>query len=212
MVWGGKQARVSWSTLTLDYNKGGFNATDFYIYYLSAQAQHVYFWYKPHEYTPHVAVEHSDSHPIQLHSIITHINRHIPKTEINTIDATITAWQAIGQQVNKLPIFAPAMPLEHHAALSVTHEVGVARLLREAGMQTMQDLYPDGVFHTTKTLQYITNPTLLFRFVFHKLRQAIKSHYKTYPAAPATLHALQLVMTTPTKKKVITKLYKIIRD
>lgn len=156
---GGKQARVSWSILTQDYVNGGFCAPDFYIYYLCAQAQYAYYWYRPHAFTPYVAVEDGDAHPIPMAGMIT--RRGTPKSEINTLDTTIAAWQAIGTLANKLHIYALAMPLAFHAALSVTQEAGPTRLLREAGFERMQDLYPNGSFITQEELTYITNQTSL---------------------------------------------------
>lgn len=59
LIWRGRQARIGWHTITLDHARGKFCAPDFYIYYLCAQAQYVYYSYQPHTFTPHVAVEDS---------------------------------------------------------------------------------------------------------------------------------------------------------
>lgn len=100
LIWGNKQPRISWLTLTQTYSQGRFTAPDFYLYYLCAQAQYAFYWFKPHECIPPIAVEDGDAHLIPFKSIITHTNRPTPRSEINPIDTMIAAWQAIGRRAH----------------------------------------------------------------------------------------------------------------
>lgn len=118
------------------------------------------------------------------------------------------AWHAIGKSARKLPLYAPALPIEGHAALSVAREKGPITALREAGITHMSDLYPGGKYITDDDLDYIQNPTPLFRYTCYRLKCAIRDHYTTFPDEPESLKPLQSLITAPTRKKLISKLYK----
>lgn len=90
------------------------------LYYLCTQAQFAYYWYRTHNYIPHVAVEDGDVHPIPLSSILTHTRLGIPRSEINPVNTTIAAWRALGHRADKLPLYSSLLPLAQHADLCHT--------------------------------------------------------------------------------------------
>lgn len=181
LIWGGKHARVSWEVLTLDYKGGGFSVSDLYLYYLCAHAHYAHYWVNDHDFIPHIAVEDGDAHPILLSSILTHTRRYTPRTEINTIDTTVAAWQTLGRLAGKLPLYSPLLPLAFHSALSVTHDRGAMHTLKLARFALMMDLYVDGVFVSDDDLNYIQNKTQLFIFLFHRLKKSDASALFHFP-------------------------------
>lgn len=180
---------------------------DVHLYYLCAQAQYAHYWFSPHEFIPHVAIEHWDAHPTPLSSLLTHDRRQAPRSSVNTINSTITAWQTIARLVHKLPLYSPLLPIAHHQNISVTQEQGAIHTFAEVGLVKMQDVFNEGAFLTSSDLAYIQNKTTLFSFYFHRLKAAFHLHYPSLPAEPPALQALQVLITAPTRHKLITKLY-----
>lgn len=72
LIWAGKQPRCSWDTLTLPFERGGFEAPDICLYYLCAQAQFAHYWLFPQKYMPHLEVKADEVHPIPLPAKILH--------------------------------------------------------------------------------------------------------------------------------------------
>lgn len=95
--------------------------------------------------------------------------------------------------------------------ISVTHEAGVMRTLTLAGIDKMQDIFLDGNFITQTDLSYVLNQTPLFIFSIHRLRKALQAHYPTFPSEHPTLQPLHILLTCPTRHKLVTKLYKAAR-
>lgn len=107
----------------------------------------------------------------------------------------------------KLPLYAPAMQIKHHPALSVTQEDIGMRLLKQVGIDTLGDLYTHGIFMDSNDLAYISNPTLLFKFTYYRLQGAIKKFYPTYPREPPQFTTLQRLITEPRSTHLVSKLY-----
>lgn len=154
MVWAGKQTRISWDTLSLPYSQGGFTAPNFKLYYLCAQAHYAHYWYHPIQYLPHLAVEEGDAHPIPLCYILPYKRKDIPRSEINTIQTTAEAWRQLGHMAQKLPLYAPAMPLANHPELTAMQDAGSIIMMRDAGICTMSDLNTKGHFVEAFALHY----------------------------------------------------------
>lgn len=53
LVWGGKQARISWEMLTRPHEDGGFEIPDLELYYICAQAHYLTYWMHPPLHAPH---------------------------------------------------------------------------------------------------------------------------------------------------------------
>lgn len=144
LTWAGKQARISWRILTQPYHKGGFGAPDLQLYYYCAQAQHAHYWYQPHAYVPHVAVERDSVHPVPMSAYIADPKSYIHKDNIQTVQCTSRAWFELAHRANKLPPYAPALP--HHPKISVTQEPKLVQLLKDMRLINMSDVFPWGSF------------------------------------------------------------------
>lgn len=57
LVWGGKQARVQWSVLTLPYDIGGYSVSDLQLYYVVAQCSYAHSWFHPDTRIPYLRPE-----------------------------------------------------------------------------------------------------------------------------------------------------------
>lgn len=71
----------------------------------------------------------------------------------------------------------------------------------------MGDLYANGSFIALKDLTYIANPTPLFIFTYYRLQRAIKELYPLYPKEPPIFQTLQGVITDPTSRHLVSRLY-----
>lgn len=191
----------------LPYARGGFKVPDFQLYYLCGQAQYAHHWYHPTPYLPHMAIEEGDALPIPLTAIVLHKRPPLHVKDINTIDTTNAAWLQMAKLVKKTPIYAPSMPLHDHQALSVTQEKVGMNLLKQAGIDTMGDLYANGSFIELKDLAHVTNPTPLFIFTYYRLQRAIKELYPMYPNEPPPFQTLQSVITEPASGHLVSRLY-----
>lgn len=207
LIWANKHARIELRALTLPFSIGGFRVPDLFLYYLCAQAQYAHYWYHPVPFMPHIAIEDGDANPTPLTAILPYRRTQSRTHQINTIATTNAALQQMGKMAHKLPIYAPAVPLQFHPNLSVTQEKVGYELLRQVGIDKMGYLYANGTFVEPQELQYIRNQTLLFRFTYHRLQGAIKKLYPTYPHEPPQLHTLQMLITTPHNKHMVSRLY-----
>lgn len=193
--------------LVLPYSKGGFKLPDFLLYYLCAQVQYAHYWYHSIPYLPHRATEEGDALPIPLNAILPHKRPPLHSNDINTIDTTNAAWQKMTKLAHKIPIYAPAMPLQHHPALSVTQENVGMRLLKQVGIDMLGDLYINGTFIDLNDLAYISTPTILFKFTYYGLQRAIKTFYPTHFREPSQFKTLQSLITEPCNRHLVFRLY-----
>lgn len=135
-----------------------------------------------------------------------------PRGQISTVDATVTAWRNLARLANKTPIYATALQIQHHPQLSVTQDVIGYELLRSVGIDTMGDLYLKGQFVTLQDLTYISNQTPLFQFTYYRLQKAIRQLYPNYPTEPRQLQALQMIIQSPNKTHLVSRLYAQMQD
>lgn len=177
LTWAGKLARISWKTLTQPYYQGGFEAPDFQLYFICAQAQHTHYWGQPHAYIPHIAVEHDSVHPLPLTTFTSDPKRITPRRQKQTVYCTSRAWHTLTYRANKLPVYARALPLAHHSKLTVTQEKKMLLLLKEMRCNTMDSVFPHNQFISFEDPTLCAHQSPLKRFAYLRLRMAIKELY-----------------------------------
>lgn len=128
------------------------------------------------------------------------------RLEMNTIHNTSKAWQVLCVRA-KSPMYAPALPLQFHPDISVTQEPKSLDILAKARLDTMGDLFREGMFLTQDEFSATQPKTLLTVFTYIRIRAALRLLYSQFADEPNTFEALQMMLTTSLCKHLVTQLY-----
>lgn len=152
LAWVGKHARVKWQTLTLLYHMVGLGAPDLNLYYRAAQCAHAYYWIHSPSDAPHICIEATIADPLPLPALMFQDTDH--RTGIlDSINSTRHAWHyRLNLQAGAL-LYLPAMPLDWAYWLPPCRDSGVTRALRSLKIQTVGDLFLNGVVKRWEEVQ-----------------------------------------------------------
>lgn len=185
-----------------------FAAPDFELYTYSAQAQFLYYWHHPSPFQPHVAIEIDRVAPLPLKTALYQMYKR-PHNEIDTTETLRWAWQGIAQRAKLRVLYAPSMPIGENPLL--TPLLDKATMLRATAhnLDTGKDLFPNDTFLTLQQMCTESAPTAMDTLLYYQIRAACKSRFVDFPQAPPTLPALENVLSTPSPRKLVTRIYRI---
>lgn len=206
LVWGGRQPRLQWVTLTRPYDQGGMDIPDFMLYYLCAQAQFAFYWFFPPQFSPQVAVEQWLAHPLPLEGILLAPRR--KRTEPpTTVSSTVEAWHHITKRLEAPVFYSPLLPLSYHPAMPLLQEAGFQKLCKRLGILTWGALFQSGTFVTKDQFARGGSLSPLDLFLYVRLRQGLHSSLPDFPKEPASLVPLHQLLATPDQKHLVSRLY-----
>lgn len=127
--------------------------------------------------------------------------------EINPVDCTVWAWDALAKRAARTYIYVPDMPIEAHPGISVGREHGALNILQGAGITKLGDMYRNGIFLTMVDFQAGQQYNLMHGFIYAKLREAVSALWLDFPKKPQMLRALQVVLKGGECRGLITRIY-----
>lgn len=206
LVWGGKQARISWETLTRPYAEGGFEIPDLRLYHACAQAHFLSYWMHPPPFMPHLAIEDGYMTPTPSTAYISSVAPppHMTKT---TVHCTVNAWHTLASREHCPILYSPLLPLEGRHDLPVTQEGGFRKLCRTLSIQTWGQLYTNGTFRTHAEFFGEHHPSPLDLFYYIRIRQDMRTLTPGFPNEPMTCQSLHHILQQDTPSHVISRLY-----
>lgn len=81
------------------------------------------------------------------------------------------------------------------------------QLQGDMGLCVMGNIFPGGEFISQNDTSLAAHRTPLKIFAYLQLRAAVKDLYLTFPSEPPTHNALQILLSPPTRQRLVTNLY-----
>lgn len=207
LIWANRRPRVSWDTLTLPYNRGGFAVPDFHLYYLVAQAQYSYHWFHPDAQIPYTITDKKLVAPTPLASLLPK-GKSLDPRDIQPLSTTCWAWRKLNRMLVSDPLYSPAIPLFNNPLLPLTAEKQVQTTLTKLDLTTLGTLFLEGQEHKLSDIAQLPNLTYMDNFTMTRMQGALRSAFTTFPAPYAEFTLLSLLISDTSSTYLITKLYK----
>lgn len=119
------------------------------------------------------------------------------------------AWKGITKRAGQKVLYAPSMPIGSNPLIAPLLDKASTIRAKSHDLVTGRVLFPDGTFISLPQMCKQETPSALDTRLYYQLRAACKARFEEFPKAPPTLTTLENTLSTPSPRKLITRIYSI---